>query len=61
MDVALKYMELKAVYSTYILALQNVFTGYMGSLTKDIINNMMAKYIKHHFSLQYKKWTFMKR
>ena len=34
MDTALKSMVLEGVQITYIFALHNIFTGYMGSLTK---------------------------
>ena len=44
MDVTLKNMLLEAVDSTYIFALHNVFTGYTGSLTKYIMNNLMTRY-----------------
>ena len=44
MDESLKTMVLKAVDSTYVFCLHNVFTGYMGSKTKYIINHLMTRY-----------------
>ena len=44
MDVSLKTMVLESVNITYIFALHNIFTGYIGSLTKDIMNNRVAQY-----------------
>ena len=44
MDVPLNTLALKAVYSTYIFAQNNVFTVYMGSSTKYIMNNLMTRY-----------------
>ena len=46
MDADLKTMVLKEVDSAYILTLHKFFTGYMGSSTKDIMDNMMAQYRK---------------
>ena len=43
-DAALKTMSLQALDSTYIFALHNVFTVYMGSSTKDIMNHLMTRY-----------------
>ena len=42
--MCLKTIVLEVEYSTYIFSLHNVFTVYMGSLTKDTTNNTMAQY-----------------
>ena len=44
MDAALNTMVLEAVCGTYIFALHNVFTGYMESSTKYIMNHLMTRY-----------------
>ena len=44
MDESLKTMVLKAVDSTYVFCLHNVFTGYMESSTKYIMNHLMTRY-----------------
>ena len=44
MDAVIKNMVLKAVYSTYISSLHNLFMGYMGPLTRDIMNHLMKSY-----------------
>ena len=44
MDTALKITVTEAANSTSIFALNNIATGYMGSLTKDIINHVVTKY-----------------
>ena len=46
MGAALKTVVIKSVDSKYIIDLHNIFTGYMGSLTKDIMNCLMARYRK---------------
>ena len=42
-DTSIKTMALKAVNSTYIFTLHNVSTGYMGSSTKDTMDNLMSR------------------
>ena len=44
MDNSLKTMVIEAVNNTYVFALYNVFTGYMGSSTQEIMNHIMALY-----------------
>ena len=44
MDAALKTFVINAVNNTYIYELHTILTGYMGALTIDIINHMMARY-----------------
>ena len=44
MDSALKKWFFDAVNSTYIFALHNVFTEYLGFPTKDNMNHLMSKY-----------------
>ena len=41
MGAALKAMVPDVVDNTHVFALHNVFTGYMGSSTRDIVNHMM--------------------
>ena len=46
MDAALNITVLKAVDIMYIFDLYNVFTVYMGSSTKYIMNDLMTRYIQ---------------
>ena len=45
-DAALKKIVINKLNNKYVFALHNVFTGCMGSFRKDIMNHLMARYMR---------------